>query len=209
MKKRTTEDLKATLTSVIHGLHAAGWAPATSSNYSFRADASSEIWISASGLDKGKFTETDFMAVDAKSKVLFEDQRKPSAETLLHTLLYELYPSTTCILHTHSVTNTVLSRAHEGEGAITLRGYELQKALAGIESHREAVRIPIFSNSQDMEKLAKEIRKTLAGQPESQAFLLAGHGLYTWAPSIEAAQKQIEALEFLLECVFNLRLYQK
>jgi methylthioribulose-1-phosphate dehydratase len=30
---------------------------------------------------------------------------------------------------------------------------------------------------------------------------VAGHGLYTWGRSIDAARRHIEAYEFLLECV--------
>ncbi len=51
------------------------------------------------------------------------DGKKPSAETLLHALVYEIDPDAGAVLHTHSVAGTVLSRALAGAGVITLEGY--------------------------------------------------------------------------------------
>src|SRR5688500_16997976 len=105
IKISDVDALKSEMVGTIHFLHAQGWAPATSSNYSFRMPESSDFWISASGLDKGRFAASDFIHVDDQGKPM-NDARKTSAETLLHVLLYECFPDAHCILHSHSVFNT-------------------------------------------------------------------------------------------------------
>jgi len=37
------------------------------------------------------------------------------------------------------------------------------------------------------------------------AYLIEGHGLYTWGATVDDAVRHIEALEFMLECELWLR----
>lgn len=191
------------LVRCIHFLHAKGWAPATSSNYSFRVQPTDPIYISASGLDKGDFTTKDLMLVDQYGKTL-EPGRKPSAETLLHTLIYERQPEVKCILHTHSVYNTVLSTLYEKKGSITLAGFEVLKGISGIQTHETLLKMPIFPNDQDMPVLSKAINTYWKEVDHLYGFLLAGHGLYTWGATIAEAKRQIEVFEFLFECFYKI-----
>lgn len=198
-----TAALRQEFLSVIHWFHAKGWAPATSTNYSFRnpAPAQHTYTISRSGVDKGAFQLDDFMVVDAAGRPLDDFRHlKPSAETLLHTMLYE-QPEVQAILHTHSVANTVFSWVHRGEEAVSIAGFELLKGIAGITTHEATLQLPIFDNSQDMPALKVQIRAELARYPDTPGFLLAGHGLYAWGNSIAEAKRHVETLEFLMECL--------
>jgi len=195
--------MKQELLSIIHWFHAKGWAPATSTNYSFRnPDAEGNtITISRSGVDKGAFQIEDFIEVDQFGQTLQPYLSiKPSAETLLHTMLYE-QPDIQAILHTHSVANTVFSWVHRMEPSVTIEGFELLKGIAGIDSHETSLQLPIFANSQDMPRLSAEIREGLTKYPGVPGFLLVGHGLYAWGSSIAEAKRHIEVFEFLLECL--------
>lgn len=198
------QNIREELVRAIHFLHAQGWAPATSSNYSCRQGR--DIWISASGLEKGDFRQEDLIRVNLQGHPM-GDRRKTSAETLLHVLIYELFPETSCILHTHSILNNVLSKAHLPEGEIRFEENELQKAIRGISSHKSPVLLPIFENSQDMEALASKIRARLNGAPEPFGFLLAAHGLYAWGRSVAETRRHIEAFEFLLSYRYHLKTY--
>jgi methylthioribulose-1-phosphate dehydratase len=191
------------LVRCIHFLHAKGWAPATSSNYSFRIHPEDPIHISSSGLDKGDFSTADLMLVDPYGKAV-DPKRKPSAETLLHTLIYERQPEVKCILHTHTIYNTVLSTLYEKEGSITLAGFEVLKGISGIKTHESAIKMPIFPNDQDMPALSVEINKYWDQVDQLHGFLLAGHGLYTWGKTIAEAKRQIEVFEFLFECFYKI-----
>lgn len=198
--------LQQELLAVIHGFHARGWAPATSTNYSFRHPTPDErtYTISRSGVDKGLFQSADFMQVDQAGQPLAAFRHlKPSAETLLHTMLYE-QPAVQAILHTHSVANTVFSWVHRMEEAVSITGFELLKGIAGINTHEATLRLPVYANAQDMLTLSGQIRHGLSRHPGIPGFLLAGHGLYAWGDSIAAAKRHVEVFEFLFECLNRL-----
>ena len=76
----------------------------------------------------------------------------------------------------------------------------MAKALAGVSTHTHAVVIPIVANDQDMRRLAAAVEERLAAEPGAPAYLVAGHGLTTWAPDLPTLRRHGEALEFLLAC---------
>jgi methylthioribulose-1-phosphate dehydratase len=205
--KQETLSLHHQLVDTIHFLHSKGWAPATSSNYSVREPGQSDFWVSASGIDKGQFALGDLMHVDAAGRPL-DDPRRPSAETLIHCYLYETLPKAHCVLHTHSVHNTLLSVAHADVGKLVLAGYEVLKGLGQIKTHDVQVEVPVFPNSQDMVEFTDWVRAYHQQAPDMQGFLIAGHGCYTWGETIAAAKRQMEVFEFLFEVVVKLKIYQ-
>jgi methylthioribulose-1-phosphate dehydratase len=178
-----------------------GWAPATAGNYSVRLDDGS-IAITVSGAHKGRLTPDLVMRVDREGRAL--DTKRPSAETLLHCLIYDIDPAARAVVHTHSVAGTVLSRALQGASAIDLAGYEVLKALPGIDTHDTTLALPLVENTQDMPALAAELRPLLLGQsPQTGTFYIRGHGLYAWGADLAAAESGAEAIEFLLACAWE------
>ncbi|MEL7121674.1 MAG: methylthioribulose 1-phosphate dehydratase [Bacteroidota bacterium] len=194
------------LVDCIHFLHQKGFAPATSSNYSYRLPGEEQIHISASGIDKGAFSEENIMRVDKLGKPI-QEERKPSAETLLHVMIYNRLENVACVLHTHTIYNTVLSSLFESKGSLRLEGFEVLKGLSGICTHDTFLDVPIFANSQDMEALSAEIDHYWQQHPEMKGFLLAGHGLYTWGKNIAEAKRHIEVFEFLFECFYKIHTF--
>ena len=185
----------------VRELAAAGWTPATSSNFSRRLD-DRHAAITVSGRDKGRLTETDIMVVDFDGNAVGSDHR-PSAETLLHTQLYRRFPDIGCVLHTHSLVQTVSSRLYAGAGHVHLEGYELLKAFAGNTTHDTQLDLPVLPNSQDMHTLAAQV-DALLDQP-MWGYLIDGHGLYAWGRDMAEARRHLEAFEFLLGCELELR----
>ena len=184
-----------TLASMGQRLYRLDWSPATSSNYSMRLDNQS-CALTISGRDKGLLTRADIMAVDLHGTALSEG--KPSAETALHTQLYRRYPNVGAVLHTHSHASTVLTMHWPQQSEIRLAGYELLKAFDGIHSHDSELVIPVFENTQDIDTLATQVDQAMADGQISHAYLIRGHGLYTWGESMAACFRQLEALESLL-----------
>lgn len=175
-----------------------GWAPATAGNFSIRlASDPVRLLISPSGTDKTLLTDADLLEVSDRAEVI-SGTGKTSAETLLHVVAYQERPAQ-CVLHIHTVWNTILSDRHKDHGAIEMSGYEILKALEGVTSHEHTERVPIFENSQDMISLSQSVKAELRRDRSVKAFLLAGHGLYTWADSPLAAYRHLEALDFLFE----------
>ena len=185
----------------VRELATAGWTPATSSNFSRRLD-DRHAAITVSGGDKGRLTEADIMVVDFDGNAVGSDHR-PSAETLLHTQLYRRFPDIGCVLHTHSLVQTVSSRLYAGAGHVHLEGYELLKAFAGNTTHDTQLDLPVLPNSQDMHTLAAQV-DALLDQP-MWGYLIDGHGLYAWGRDMAEARRHLEAFEFLLGCELELR----
>lgn len=171
-----------------------GWCPATSSNFSQRLSTDS-CAITVSGRDKGRLQPADIMKVDMAGRSL--DGKKPSAETLLHTQLYRRDTDIGAVLHTHSLKATLVSmRAGE---ALEFEGLELLKAFAGVSSHQGVMRIPVFDNSQDIVVLAQQVDSWMHKHGTGHAYLIRGHGLYTWGRDLAETMRHLEALEFLLD----------
>lgn len=215
----TAERLQA-LIQVVRFFHGRGWTPATSSNFSCRdADSATVFHISASGLDKGELDVQDFITLNLHddphiSPPECSPDRKPSAETRLHALIYRLYPKVGVVLHCHSVNGTVLSRLHEKRGGIDFEQFEILKAFEGIRTHEARLRLPVFPNDQDMHRLSSVVETALTHTDvaereieQAPGFMLSGHGLYAWGETIAQARRHMEAFEFLFEVTLKLRLY--
>jgi methylthioribulose-1-phosphate dehydratase len=193
----------AAIVEVGERLDRRGWAPATAGNYSMRLDDGS-IAITVSGAHKGRLTSDQVMRVSPEGTAI--DGKRPSAETLLHCLVYDIDPAAGAVLHTHSIAGTVLSRALADAPAIVLAGYELLKIFRGIDTHATTASIPLVDNDQDMPALSARLRPllTCAGPP-LPAFYIRGHGLYAWGATMAAAENTVEATEFLLACAWEER----
>ncbi|MDH5611693.1 MAG: methylthioribulose 1-phosphate dehydratase [Gammaproteobacteria bacterium] len=191
------------LVEVCHFLGARDWAPATGGNFSVRLDKA-HCLITQSGRDKTKLNTDDLMVCNLSGRAL-DPALRPSAELALHTCLYQLDASIGAVLHTHSVTSTVLSRATEGD--LHLQGFEMQKALAGNLTHEDEISIAIFDNDQDMTALAECVQQRWAQNSITQPGLLVrGHGLYAWGTDLAEARRHVEGLEFLFACAWQEKL---
>jgi methylthioribulose-1-phosphate dehydratase len=180
-----------------------GWTPATSSNFSMRIDADHAA-ITISGRHKGRLGRDDIMLIDMHGHAVGTDAR-PSAETALHTQIYRRWPDMWAVLHTHSRTQSVASRLFANDGVIRLQGWELQKAITGFTSHDGVLEIPVFPNTQHMPELVARVDTWLdAGKP-LHAYLIDGHGIYTWGRDMAETHRHLEALEFLLGCELDLK----
>ncbi len=174
-----------------------GLAPATSGNYSIRT-GDDEMAITVSGAHKGQLSQNQVMRATLSGVPL--EEKKPSAETLLHCQIYKVYPHINAILHTHSVANTVLSRLLPVGQNIDLEGYELLKAYPGIKTHETKITLPVFDNTQDMIELSDQVQGVFNKMPETAAYIIRSHGIYGWGADMDEAERVIEATEFLLSC---------
>jgi methylthioribulose-1-phosphate dehydratase len=179
-------------------LHEMGMVPASGGNLSIRLDDGNYA-ITRSGVHKGYMEERDILAVDDKGQSL--DNRKPSAETLLHIQLYRFYPEVEVVFHVHSKYSTLLSFA--GKEKLIIKNYEFLKIFPGIDTHATAITVPIFKNDQNIERMAQEVNRVMQAEPEIHTYLIEGHGFYCWAKNMAAAINQIEALEFIFSCEFE------
>ncbi|MCO6459111.1 MAG: methylthioribulose 1-phosphate dehydratase [Pirellulaceae bacterium] len=180
-----------------------GWSVGTSSNYSvvLRREPL-ELLVTASGKDKGRLGPADFVRINAQGQPVMADQPKSSAETLLHVAAAE-QPGVGSVLHTHSVWATLLSDLFYDDGGFEIEGYEMLKGLSGVATHETRTWVTIFDNTQDIPRLAAEVRRRLADaeRPLGHGYLIRRHGLYTWGRDLDEARRHVEIFEFLFECL--------
>jgi methylthioribulose-1-phosphate dehydratase len=188
-------------------LAARGWLMGTSGNLSATLNHDPmRLVITSSGQDKGTLTSACFVEVDEGGRILKGDG-SPSAETMLHAIIVRRRKAGS-VLHVHSIWATALSNLYAEQGGITITGYEMLKGLSGVKTHEHAEWLPILENSQDYERLSRELDNVLLEHPEVHGVLLRGHGIYTWGMDVEEAKRHVEILEFLLEVVGQTRLMQ-
>jgi len=175
-----------------------GWVPATSGNFSVRVDEGHAA-VTRSGVEKGALTAADIA-------VLGIDEPIPagmSAETPLHLARYRTDACVGAVVHVHTIAATVLSRLDARHGVVRLAGFEMHKSIAGFTTHESTIGVPIVENDQDTLRLAALVEERVdASVP---AYLLAGHGLYTWGATLDDARRHLEGIEFLLACALEER----
>jgi len=197
--RRNRRSLALGLASISHEFHARSWALGTSGNYSAVLSRNPlRLLITSSGLDKSQLSHRNFLDIDKNGKALY-GSGKPSAETALHVMLADMRETVGCVLHTHSVWNTLLSEQYLQQGGLAISDYEMLKGLEGVKTHKHREWVPIFENDQDILALAEKVAAELERDPAAHGFLIAGHGLYTWGDSLAQARRHVEIFEFLFE----------
>ncbi len=162
--------------------------PATSSNFSLRANENSFL-ISKSGLHKRDLNPSRFVRVDLEGKALSTLSPKPSDETLLHALVYRLFPTVNVVAHCHAREFEKFERPEN-----IFAGHEILK-IFGFKDHKEHFILPVFENSQDMQYLAVEISNYfMHNKNNCVAFMLEKHGIYCFGKNVAQVQNYLEAL---------------
>ena len=188
------------LAEVGRDFHARGWVLGTSGNFSAVLGREPlRLAITPRGADKGRLDPAQVLEVDAAGRPVAGGGR-PSDETRLHLAIVGTRGAG-AVLHTHSVWATLLSEAHAADGGLAIAGYEMLKGLDGVTTHEHREWVPILENAQDWEVAGPGVEALLRARPETHAFLIRGHGLYTWGRDLAQARRHLEVLEFLLEVV--------
>ncbi|MDI5791414.1 class II aldolase/adducin family protein [Bacillus licheniformis] len=128
---------------------------------------------------------------------------KPSAETLLHTYVYQ-HTNAGCCLHVHTVDNNVISELYAKEKQVTFRGQEIIKALGLWEEHAE-VTVPIIETAlifliwrRICRAPFRRFRRSADSQPRH----------YCLGKTAFEAKRMLEAYEFLFSWHLKLKALQ-
>ena len=189
------------LVAIAGGFHARGWMIGTSGNLSAVVNREPlALAMSPSGFDKGTLRPDQLLMIDEAGQAIGDHQATPSAESLLHLRIVK-QRGAGAVLHTHSISSTMLSDLYAGAGGLAIEGYEMLKGLEGVKTHEHREWLPIIDNSQDMTALADKVEEVLREYKDAHGFLLRRHGLYAWGDTLAQAKRHVEIFEFLLETV--------
>ena len=175
---------------------------ATAGNLSVFDREIGELWITSSGKHKGRLKEEDFICMNLDGKILRETTNKPSAEASIHQVIYRQIPSACAVLHVHTVTSCKLQFGIQKWHPATrflLPNVEILKAFGDFREEPNFSVIVTFNHgsvvdiSSDLENALRE------SSSDVPFFLIENHGLTVWGKSVEDANKNLEAAEFILQ----------
>lgn len=182
---------------------ALGWLYATAGNLSARVG--DRVVITASGKHKGDLSPLDFVevALDGALVASGHPGGKASAETAIHLALYRAHAAARVVLHVHTVASTLVRGGPARDGdvpAIRFEGVEMLKAW-DLWDEGAAAELPVFPNHADVGRIGADVARHFAGPrtPAVPALLVAAHGITAWGPDAFAANRHLEATEFLCQ----------
>ena len=145
------------------------------------------VAISPSGLDYYETTPEDIVILDIDGNIV-EGKHRPSSEAGMHLAFYKNRADVSGIVHTHSKFAT----------AIACMGWELPAVhyLIGMAGHR--VKCTGYA-TYGSDELAKKAIETIG---DSNAVLLANHGLIALGEDVDRAFSTAEHLEFVSELYY-------
>ncbi|SRR5579883_1506197 len=190
------DDPRLELITAARHFYKLGWMVGTAGNLSVRLPDGS-FWITASGRHKGELAPNDFVRIypDGRTEQL-SVETKPSAETAIHQVLYDLFPGAMSCYHVHSVEANLVSRFVQKDN-LPLPPLEMLKGL-GVWEENPHCDIPIFINYAQVSRIATAIKQRFhVASPRIPALLIRNHGVTVWAPSPEAARNYIELVEYI------------
>ncbi|WP_175988595.1 methylthioribulose 1-phosphate dehydratase [Bacillus sp. Marseille-Q1617] len=177
------------------------WFMGTSGNLAIRVSSSpTSFLVTASGKDKRKQTDEDFLLVDQYGVALEDTNLRPSAETLLHCSIFRK-SGAGCSLHVHTVPNNVVSELYGDKGEVTFKNQELIKAFDKWEEG-DTLTIPIIHNHASIPDLSEEFSRHV--REDKGAVLIRNHGITVWGQNGFEAKKLLEACEFLFQYQLSL-----
>lgn len=185
-------------------LYARGWMEGTAGNISVRLPGGDTALITASGLSKGSLTAADVVEVHvADARRVWPDAPRPSAETTIHTVLYQIFPTCGAVVHAHPPYATALatSAARRAADVVEFTDLEIIKGLGVTDP--SSVSVPVFSNHADVPRIAADIGERLTSDAPP-VLLIGGHGATSWGPTLEVARNRMECLEMLCQLTFLL-----
>lgn len=159
--------------------------PGTSGNISIYDAEKKLMIISPSGIGYLETKPEDIVVMELDGKIV-EGDKKPSSEWGLHATMYKTKPEARGVVHTHSLYCTVLSVLHE-----PIRASHYVVADCG------STQVPCaeYQTFGTME-LAQSAAKAMG---ESNAVILANHGMLAVGKSLKSAYALASGMEFCAE----------
>ncbi len=162
-----------------------GLSSGTSGNLSIYLKEEEVVLITPSGIGYFDTTPEDIVVMDLEGNII-EGTRKPSSEWHLHTLFYKNKPEARAVVHTHSKFCTTLATLR-----MPIKAVHYVIADAGTNE------VPCAPYRRyGTEELAK-VAVESAG--ESNAVLLANHGIVVCGKSLKSAYGLAKGMEYVAE----------
>ncbi len=170
-------------------LSASGLCPGTSGNISIYNAEKKLMAISPSGIDYFETKPEDVVVTDLEANIV-DGNRKPSSEWALHTIFYKNKPEARAVVHTHSVYCTTFAVLGQPIRAVHY--------VIG-DANTDTVPCAPYCTFGTVELAEKAIK--VCG--DSNAVLLANHGIVTCGKDIRSAFSLANNLEYVAKLQYQ------
>lgn len=198
-------DIKSELKKLIEYsrvYYSQGIMPATAGNLSIFDRSKNQIYISASGKNKGKLKKKDFLVMDLNGKIFSSNGNKPSAETSIHQVVYKNIPTANVCIHVHTVSTCKLKFSMQKEDLpkrFLIPNLEIIKAFGDFTENPNFAMIVNYNHS-DVIQISNQFEQAiLEKDSDVPFFLIENHGISVWGKDVEDANKNLEAADFILK----------
>ncbi|MFN8492236.1 MAG: class II aldolase/adducin family protein [Caldilineaceae bacterium] len=178
------------LVNIMHRIYNSGMTTLSGGNLSI-LDENGELWITPSGIDKGKLTPKDIMCVQANG--IIEGPHKPSVEYPFHRAIYARRPDLRAIVHAHAPALISFSIARQIPDTNIIPQAQLVCGKVGYAPYA----LP------GSEQLGANIAATFA--QGYNVVLLENHGIATGGADLLTAFQRLETLDFCARTLLEAR----
>lgn len=174
------EQLKQEICQVGRLLYDRGYVVSNDGNISVRT-GENEVWLTPSGVGKGRMTPEMLVCTDLDGNVLAGD-RYPSSESKMHLMIYRRRPDVGAVVHAHPPISTAFSICRK-----PLKERYLAEMIIGLGE------IPVTDFAMlSTDEVPRSVEPFV---DDHNAVLLANHGALAWGPSLWPAFDRLEAVE--------------
>uniref|UniRef100_A0A7S3V7F0 Class II aldolase/adducin N-terminal domain-containing protein n=1 Tax=Chaetoceros debilis TaxID=122233 RepID=A0A7S3V7F0_9STRA len=194
--------------------YAKGWMPGTGGGMSIRigsgtADDPFAVFSTPSGIQKEDMVGDDVFEQDIDQNVItppITPGLKLSSMNNIWFVVYNLRPSTRCVIHTHSMYAQLATLLDPSEQSDIFQ-ITHQEMIKGVGNHAydSMLAIPIIDNQRSENLLAPDIEKVIQKYPKCNAVLVRRHGVYVWGDSWEEAKTRLESFDYLFETAVKMK----
>lgn len=205
-RERATAELICELCRQFYDL---GWVSGTGGGISIRDEHG--VWVAPSGVQKERIAPEDvFLLAEGvwdRVEVLEHPANPELRVSECQPLFFNAFRmrDAGAVLHSHSLWAVLAARIAAPEslgpqgvaGEFRSRNLEMQKGLRGFGCFDE-LRIPIIPNTPRESQLTDSMAAAMEANPQADAVLVAGHGIYVWGRDWVQAKTQAECLDYLM-----------
>ncbi len=177
------ETLRSNICSIGKRLYEKGFSPGHSGNISARIE--DKILLTPSGLNLGELEPEDIVIIDIDGNIS-EGNKKPTSEKNMHIGIYKNRPEIKAIIHCHAPKSS----------AFAVAGIPLDAPILA-ENVFALGEVPLISYEMpSSDKLANKVAEALKN---SEAVLMANHGVSVVGKNLSDAYYKLETLEYYAE----------
>lgn len=172
--------IKSLIAQLCEFFYQQGWATGTGGGCSIRVQENGtwRVFVAPSGIQKEDMIWQDIFELDMSRNVVnppVTPSLRQSACTPLWYVVYKHRPSSSCVIHTHSMAAVQATLIDESAETLKITHLEMLKGV-GNHAYDDVLEVPIIDNRPTEDLLADQLEQAVVKYPKCNAALVRRHG---------------------------------